>query len=68
MLFSFIINPGYSICDSIFAGPRIYQFSSLICGKILDDRGVPTMLLVGIVVAAVGTVVYSGAMIKEKRV
>lgn len=41
-------------------------FSSLICGKLLDVKGVPFTLLTGIIVAAVGVVIAVIAMMREK--
>ena len=43
-------------------------FSSLICGRILDKRGVSVMLALGIAVAVAGALIAAGAMIKEKNI
>lgn len=41
-------------------------FSSLICGKILDVKGVSFMLLTGIITAAAGVIIAAIAMLRER--
>lgn len=42
-------------------------FSSLICGKILDVKGVSFMLFIGMIVALFGAIIAAAAMMKEAK-
>ena len=43
-------------------------FSNLVCGRVLDKRGVSPMILLGVLVCAVGVAVMAIAMMQSKRV